>query len=94
MTVVEWRDREITSPPNEENTVKCTICKQGDTKPGFATVTLDRAGTVAIIRAVPAEICGDCGEYYLDDDTTRRILGQAEAAAQRRVEVEIVPFAA
>ena len=74
--------------------MKCTICKQGETAPGHVTVTLDRAGTVTVIRAVPADICGDCGEYYLDAATTKRVLDKAEAAAQRRVEVEIVPFAA
>lgn len=74
--------------------MKCTICKQGETSPGHATVTLERAGTVAVIRAVPADICSDCGEYYLDAATTQRVLEQAEAAAQRHVEVEIVRFAA
>jgi YgiT-type zinc finger domain-containing protein len=74
--------------------LKCSICKHGETSPGHTTVTLERAGTVAVIKVVPAEICLDCGEYYLDAATTRRVLDQAEAAAQRRVEVEIVPFAA
>jgi YgiT-type zinc finger domain-containing protein len=94
MTDVGSRDGEVTSPPNEADAMKCSICKQGDTKPGFATVTLDRAGTVAVIRAVPAEICADCGEYYLDAKTTNRVLEQAEAAAQQHVEVEIAKFAA
>jgi YgiT-type zinc finger domain-containing protein len=84
----------VTGFQDEDDAMKCSICKQGETSSGLATVTLDRAGTVAVIRAVPAEICGDCGEYYLDGDTTRRVLEQAEAAAQRHVEVEIVRFAA
>jgi YgiT-type zinc finger domain-containing protein len=84
----------VSGPQNEGNVMKCSICKQGETHPGLATVTMDRAGTGAVIRAVPAEICGDCGEYYLDADTTNRVLEQAEAAAQRPVEVGIVKFAA
>jgi YgiT-type zinc finger domain-containing protein len=79
---------------DEENAMKCTICKHGDTAPGQTTVTLERTGTVTVIRNVPAQICADCGEYYLDGPTTTRVMQQAEAAAARRVEVEIVPFAA
>jgi YgiT-type zinc finger domain-containing protein len=74
--------------------MKCSICKQGDTAPGSTTVTLERGRTVAVIRSVPAEICGDCGEYYLDAPTAQRVLEQAEAAAKRNVEVEVASFAA
>ena len=74
--------------------MKCSICKQGETHPGTATVTLEREATVTVIRSVPAEVCADCGEYYLDAATTARVLEQAESAAKRRVEVEVAPFAA
>ena len=79
---------------NEDGAMKCTICKHGDTAPGKTTVTLERSSTVVVIRDVPAEICQDCGEYYLDAAATQRVLDQAEAAAQRKVDVEITPFAA
>ena len=78
--------------------MKCVICKKGDTAPGHATVTLERAGTIAVIRNVPADICQDCGEYYLSEETSKRVMDQAEdqaeAAATRRAEVEVAPFAA
>ncbi len=74
--------------------MNCTICKHGETAPGHTTVTLEQAGTVAVIRNVPAQICQECGEYYLDSTTSKRVLEQGEAAASRKVEVEIVPFAA
>ena len=74
--------------------MKCVICKKGDAAPGHATVTMERSGTVAVIRDVPADICQDCGEYYLSADTAKRVMDQAEAAAQRRAQVEVAPFAA
>ena len=74
--------------------MKCVICKKGDTAPGHATVTMERSGTVAVIRDVPADICQDCGEYYLRADTSKRVMDQAEAAAKRRAQVEVAPFAA
>ncbi|MBF0284460.1 MAG: type II toxin-antitoxin system MqsA family antitoxin [Magnetococcales bacterium] len=74
--------------------MKCAICRHGETVPGFVTVTLERAGTVVVVREAPAEVCGQCGEYFLDEKTTARVLGLASEAVERRAEVEIVRYAA
>jgi hypothetical protein len=47
-----------------------------------------------ILKGVPAEICENCGEYYLSDDLTGQVLERAEAAAKNGAEVEILRFAA
>lgn len=74
--------------------MKCVICKHGATHPGKTTVTLERGETIVIIKDVPAEICDNCGEYYLDEKTTDQVLRMAEEAAQKNAEVEILRFAA
>ena len=74
--------------------MKCTICKTGQTHPGVTTVTLQRDNTVVVIREVPAEICEDCGEYYLSDSIARQVYADAEETARRHVEVEIQRYAA
>lgn len=74
--------------------MKCSLCKTGETQTGKTTVTLERAGCVVVIRDVPAEICDNCGEYYLDEVTTRRVYGSAEQSFDRHVEVEIQRYAA
>lgn len=74
--------------------MKCVICKTGDTRPGVTTVTLQRADTVVVIRDVPAEICENCGEYYLSESTAKRVYASADETARRHVEVEIQRFAA
>ena len=63
--------------------MKCTICKTGHTHPGITTVTLQRDNTVVVIRDVPAEICEDCGEYYLSDTIARRVYADADETAHR-----------
>lgn len=73
--------------------MKCVICKTGDTYPGKATVTLQRGRTVVVVRDVPAEICENCGEYYLDEATARRVYAEAEQGSQRHVEIEIQTYA-
>jgi YgiT-type zinc finger domain-containing protein len=74
--------------------MKCVICKTRDTRPGTVTVTLQRGETTVLIKDVPAEVCRDCGEYYLDDGGARKIYGQAEDAVNRHAEVEILRYAA
>jgi YgiT-type zinc finger domain-containing protein len=74
--------------------MNCVLCKHGQTHPGQATVTLQRGETTVILKGVPAEICENCGEYYLSDDMTGQVLERAEAAVKSGAEVEILRFAA
>jgi YgiT-type zinc finger domain-containing protein len=72
----------------------CVVCRNGTVSAGKATVTLTRGRTTVVIRDTPADVCAECGEYYLSEDVTRAVLSTAEAAALRRAEVEILSFAA
>ncbi len=74
--------------------MKCTICRHGETKAGTVTVTLQRGETIVVVKDVPADICENCGEYYLSESVTKRSLAMAEDAASRGAEVEIIRFAA
>lgn len=74
--------------------MNCVLCKQGETRPGKVTVTLQRGKTTVIIKDVPADVCENCGEYYLNEETTRKVLAQAEAAAAKGIELEMIPYAA
>jgi YgiT-type zinc finger domain-containing protein len=74
--------------------MKCVLCKTGETQPETATVTLERNQTVIVIKDVPADVCQNCGEYYLSHAVTERIYGQAEDAVRRNAEVEVLRYAA
>lgn len=74
--------------------MKCVLCRQGDTGPGEVTVTLQRGETTVVIKAVPAEVCTNCGEYYLSEEITDQVMAKAEQAVARGAEVEILRFAA
>ena len=74
--------------------MNCVICKQGQTQPGFVTVTLDREGAIVVFKRVPAEICENCGEYYLNEEVTGELLERAEEAISSGAEVEIRRYAA
>jgi len=38
----------------EEEAMRCVICKQAETQPGKATVTLERDGLTLVVKGVPA----------------------------------------
>lgn len=74
--------------------MKCSICKRGDTHPGKATVTLEKNGTTLVFKSVPAQVCQNCGEEYVDEDVTARLLKAAEEASQVGVQIDIREYKA
>ena len=73
--------------------MKCQICKHGKTHKGDASITLERDGTTLLFKNVPANICDNCGEIYLDEEVTRSLLEQAEQAVTRGVELDVRRYA-
>ena len=69
--------------------MKCPICRTGDTQPGKATVTLEREGLTLVVRSVPARVCGNCGEEYVDEVDTERLMAAAEDALRAGVKVDV-----
>ena len=74
--------------------MKCVICKQGETRPGTATLVLERGGLTFVLKNVPAEVCDNCGEEYVGEDAATAALRAAERAADEGVTVEIREFKA
>ena len=74
--------------------MKCIVCKQGGIRKGTATVTLERHGMILVFKNVPAEVCEVCGEEYIAEETTARLLSAAEEAARAGVQVDIREYVA
>jgi len=74
--------------------MRCVICRQGETQPGKATVTLERRGATVVVRGVPARVCSNCGEEYVDERTAAEVLKTADTAVQAGVQVDIRDYVA
>ncbi|MBW7997409.1 MAG: type II toxin-antitoxin system MqsA family antitoxin [Candidatus Glassbacteria bacterium] len=74
--------------------MNCVICKQGETRDGKVTVTLERGETTVLIKDVPAQVCENCGEYYLAEQISAELLQTAENAVRKGAEVEIIRYVA
>jgi len=55
---------------------------------------LQRDECIVILKGVPADVCYNCGEYYLSDMVTEQVLQRAEIAINNGAEVEILRYAA
>ena len=74
--------------------MKCVLCKHGTTYNGTVNVNLERDSCIIVLKDVPANICENCGEYYLSQSTIAAVLARAEKSIDRNAEVEILRFAA
>ena len=69
--------------------MKCLICKQDETQDGATTVTLERGALTLVIKDVPARVCPNCGEAYVDETVTAELLRTAEQMAAAGAQVDI-----
>lgn len=72
----------------------CVICKNAETEAGTTTVTLGRDGLTLVLKAVPAAICLNCGESYVDDEVAGWLLETAEELHRSGTQIDIRQFAA
>ncbi len=74
--------------------MKCMVCKHGETQPGKTTVTLERGGVTSVVKSVPAQVCDNCGEAYVDQHLTGQLLGTVDEALRAGIQVDVREFAA
>ena len=74
--------------------MKCVMCKNGDMSIGTTTVTLERDATTVVFKHVPAQVCENCGESYIDAEVTQQLLHVIEEAASGGVQVDVRQYVA
>ena len=74
--------------------MKCVICKHAEAKLGTTTITLARDGLTCVIKQVPAQVCPNCGEDYVDENVTGDLLKSAEQMVKVGTQVDIRQYVA
>ena len=69
--------------------MNCVICKHGETIQGKITVTLNRDSLTLVVKEVPALVCDNWGEEYVDENVSAQLLETAEEALHTGIEVDI-----
>ena len=74
--------------------MKCVICRHGETRAGTTNVLLTREGMTIVVKGVPAMICGNCGEEYVDEAAARSLREGADETELAGVLVDVRQYAA
>lgn len=74
--------------------MKCVICRHGETKSGKVTVTLERGNLTLVIKSVPALVCENCGEEYLDENISASLMETANEVAREGTQFDVREYQA
>ena len=74
--------------------MKCVICRHGNMSAGTSIVTLARDTLTLVVKDVPSLICENCGEEYVDDRVSARLLETADEALKAGVQVDVRHYVA
>lgn len=70
--------------------MECPICKNGHAQAGLVTFTLERGEGLVVFKNVPAQVCDNCGDFFLNSKTTQMLLDRANKVLEKGVEIEVI----
>lgn len=71
--------------------MKCALC-EANLAAGTVNHIMDFKERIIIVKNVPASVCEQCGEYYVDTDTALALESIVEQAKKNKAEVLIVRY--
>ena len=71
----------------------CPLCG-GRKIPGETTFTAELGFGVVVVRHVPALVCQQCGEDWLENDVMKRVERYVDRARAEKQEVQVVGYGA
>lgn len=57
----------------EGDEMKCLVCKHNRFKKGTTVLPIERGKAILLITDIPARVCTNCGEPYLDEETAQDV---------------------
>ncbi len=63
----------------------CVICKNKKMKRGTTVLPIERGKAVLLVTDIPARICANCGEPYIDERTAKQVETLANEELNGRV---------
>jgi len=70
---------------------KCPLCG-GEKKPGYTIYSVDLGFGVVVVRRVPAKVCSQCGEEWIDAGTAKELEKIVNSARKTHSELEVLSF--
>ena len=57
----------------EGDEMKCLVCKHNRFKKGTTLLPIERGKAILLITDIPARVCTNCGEPYLEEETAQGV---------------------
>ena len=73
---------------------RCPLCKNGSLTSGVATETFEQGSAVIVVRNIPADVCNNCGEEFISDAVSRKLVEDVNKEFDKGVQIEVLNFAA
>jgi YgiT-type zinc finger domain-containing protein len=70
---------------------KCPICG-GTIEKGTTTYTADLDFGLVVVRQVPAEVCNQCGEEWIDPEVASKLENTIDQAREKGAEIEVFSY--
>lgn len=70
----------MASERSEPEGACCPVCPAGTLRTGTTTLTIERGKTTILLKDIPPDVCGVCGESYLNEDVSAAVYEKAEEA--------------
>lgn len=67
----------------------CPVCG-GSVQPDTTTFSVDLKSGVVVVRNVPAYVCQQCGEEWLDDEQSAKLEKIVNRARQENSQLEMI----
>jgi len=71
----------------------CRLCG-GGIDSGVTTFTVDYGSGVLVVRHVPALVCAQCGESWIEDPVAARLEEMLQDAKHHHRQIEVIDIAA
>ena len=69
----------------------CPLCG-GSKKSGTTVFTVNLGEGILVVRDVPALVCGQCGEDWIEDKIASRLENFVDDARKKHLQVEVAAF--
>lgn len=70
----------------------CLICRQAETVDGPTSVNFERGEMKLVVNNVPARVCPNCGEAYVEEDVAVKLLQEGEEKYQAGMMNEVIEY--
>ncbi len=70
---------------------KCALCG-GNKKRSTTTFAVDLKAGIVVVRKVPAFVCGNCGDTWIEDEVMAQLEGIVHDAQQKQPLIEVTEW--